>query len=240
MTQSAIRDRFKDALWTSVPKHRVLVGGLGGIGSWLSLFLARTGVCNMILLDRDVVEPVNIGGQFYKYSQQGQNKNWALKDNIDSFTAPSIPLLDLYDNDIETFGPATSVVFAGFDNMAARKCIFEDWVIKVQKMPKDVNEPVLFVDGRLLAERFQVYFVTADRIEEYRDTLFDDSEVETESCTYKSTTHFAAMIAARIVQGYTNYLTNFIQKDDLCDVPHLVVEEGPLYLTEVYDTFKIT
>ena len=36
-------DRFKGASWFPQGNERVLVGGCGGIGSWLTFFLARIG-----------------------------------------------------------------------------------------------------------------------------------------------------------------------------------------------------
>ena len=53
-------DRFKDAPWFPQRDELVMIGGAGGIGSWLSFFLVRAGF-KPTVYDFDVIEEHNLG-----------------------------------------------------------------------------------------------------------------------------------------------------------------------------------
>lgn len=210
--------RFSGAPWYS-PGIDVFVGGAGGIGSWLSLFLARQ-EANIYLFDYDVVDEVNLAGQLYGVDQIGETKAQAMKSIIlNSCGHSQVEICGKYDEESMT----NKYVFSAFDNMAARKLMFEKWVEEF----KDDKE-ALFVDGRMLAEIGQIYFVTNDRIEAYRATLFEDSEVQLEDCSYKATSHCGALIASLMTSGFNNFITNVKNKCDLRDVPFSITYELPL------------
>lgn len=57
-----------------VKRARVAVAGLGGLGSNLSVALARTGVGHLHLIDFDVVEPSNLNRQQYTVRHLGMAK----------------------------------------------------------------------------------------------------------------------------------------------------------------------
>ena len=56
--------RFKDAPWFPKEETNVIVGGAGGIGSWLTLLLSRAGFYPVVY-DFDVLEGHNLAGQLY-------------------------------------------------------------------------------------------------------------------------------------------------------------------------------
>jgi molybdopterin/thiamine biosynthesis adenylyltransferase len=200
----------------------IVVGGAGGIGSWLTLFLSRMLSQNYLFLyDYDVVEEVNMAGQLFMKSHVGQSKVRAMQDIIDNFT--DFTKLSVQDEKYDKSSLASPVMFSAFDNMEARKVMFENWVLESKK-----HEDGVFIDGRLLAEQLQVFIVTYETAERYqKDFLFDDSEVEDINCSYKQTTHFAAAIAAKMVQGFTNWLIK-----DTAEVPFYYEEIGNIFLTK--------
>jgi len=59
----------------------------------------------------------------------------------------------------------------------------------------------------------------------YEKHLFNDSEVADLSCSYKQTSHFAATIAAKMVQGFTNWFVR-----DTAELPFFYEEIGNLFL----------
>lgn len=207
--------RFKDALW--FPKEEMdtqcIVGGAGGIGSWLTLLLARAGF-NPTVFDHDVLEEHNMGGQLYDSISVGKNKVVALSTIVKDFSGTEIDILaSKYD---ET-SVAHTYMFSGFDNMLARKHMFENFVQYVEGY--DGVETPIYIDGRLSAEQLQIFCVTPDRIEMYKNHLFNDSEIEDAPCTLKQTSHAAAMIASHMVGFFTNHYANNVIGEQIREVP---------------------
>lgn len=225
MTETHI-SRFKDAPWFPKDETNVIVGGAGGIGSWLSLLLSRAGFYP-IVYDYDRLEEHNLAGQLYTKSDAEANilKVDALKGLCKNFADTDITVMsEKYTKD----SMSHHYVCCAYDNMQARKETFEAWCNYVKEWQEenlrlksledtgneimDQNIPV-FIDGRLTAEQMQIFCVTPDRIEEYKKHLFDDSEVEDAPCTMKQTSHSAAMIASHMVGFFTNHITNNAEGD---------------------------
>lgn len=219
-------NRFKDAPWFPENDELVMVGGAGGIGSWLAFFLARAGF-KPTLYDFDVIEEHNIGGQLFRVSDIGNFKVNAVYDIVNDFCGQQI---NIENSRIDENSPTHYFVFSAFDNMKARKDLFEVWKKSI------VNCPVtpIFIDGRLTMEQLQIFCVTPDKIEEYeREHLFDDSEVEDAPCTMRQTSHSAAMIASHMVGFFTNHIANIYQRDNIRDIPFYYEFFIPATLTEV-------
>lgn len=218
----ATQDRFKDLEWfNTVSTQTVGVVGAGGIGSWLTMLLARAGCNEIFIFDFDTLEEHNIGGQMYPVSTVGQTKLKALASIIKVFSGLN---LSTY---VEKYVPTSitnEIMFSAVDNMAARKVIFERWV---ELYNHTQNKNMLFIDGRMLAENLQIYVVTPDKIEEYKATLFEDSEVEEQPCTAKATSHCGALIGALMVSAYTNWANNLTQ--DIRVVPFSISVNLPLF-----------
>ena len=212
------QSRFRDApFFETASKTSVALGGAGGIGSWLTLFLSRI-VRNVYLYDFDTVEKVNMAGQLFNRDDIGMSKVRAVANMANRYgNAQMNPMMETIDSNSDV---PDAFVFSAFDNMNARKDLFSIW---------DENENgILFIDGRLLADQYEVYFVQKGQEEMYRDTLFSDDEVENVACTFKQTSHFAAICAARMVHGYTNFLS----QEALYKMVFHVKEEGNLFLFE--------
>lgn len=195
--------RFSDAPWAKASQH-IVVGGVGGIGSWAALYLARVGH-SLYMYDMDTIDETNMGGQLYQISQIGTNKAVATKENIHAFCGDDANVT-VYEKYEEKDGMVTPVVFSCFDNMAARKLMFEKWAA--------YDKREVFVDGRMLAEVGMVYVVQKGQEDAYRETLFADDEVEEAPCSFKSTSHCGALIGSLMISGLNNYLANKTQGND--------------------------
>jgi len=223
------KSRFRDADWFSKIEEStipIVVGGAGGIGSWLTMLLTRVipKTTPLFLYDFDYVEEVNMAGQLFKRQHIGLSKIQAVTNIVVDFNNyKNIQQMMVEFDEQSLISP---IAFAAFDNMKARKVMFESW----KKEIKGHEDNAIFIDGRLLAEQFQVFYVTPDRIDKYEKHLFDDTEVEDQNCSYKQTSHFAAAIAAKMVQGFTNW---FIQ--DICELPFKYEEFGSLFLATIND-----
>ena len=205
--------RFKDAPWYPKQEENIIIGGAGGIGSWTSLLLSRAGF-KPIVYDFDVLEEHNIGGQMYPKKLIGKNKVEALQQVIKEY---SDDVITTFNEKVTPDTISHKFVISAFDNMEARKNMFNSWVALYGLDPE-----AIFIDGRLTAEQMWIYCVRggdALRIADYAELLFDDSEIPDAPCTMKQTSHAAAMIASHIVGFFTNHYTNVQEKDNTRVVP---------------------
>lgn len=216
--------RFQGLDWYSQDNAPVVVvGGAGGIGSWLSFFLARANF-NVTLSDFDTVEEHNIGGQFFKRSQIGKYKAEAVGRNVSEFSTNTINAQIVK---ITEETATHEFMFSAFDNMDARRAMFKVW----KRSWNSMNRPI-FIDGRLNAEQFQIFCVTPENADEYeRIHLFNDSEVEDAPCSAQQTTHTAAMIAGHMVGFFTNHITNINLREEVREIPFMYEYFTPMNLT---------
>jgi hypothetical protein len=203
-----IYGRYKGADWFDLLYRRdIMILGQGGIGSWLSLLLSRTGA-KLYLYDMDRFEDHNGGQLMFRYNV-GQLKTEAIERTIVDFS-PDCPL--------ELFGRYTAesetapIVLSAFDNNESRKLSFNKWAHFVSKTAEPERRFCFFQDGRLLAEQFMIFNIPGDRpdlMEKYRtEYLYGDEEVEDPVCTFKQTPHMAAGIAVKMEVFLTNWITN--------------------------------
>lgn len=211
-------NRFKDAIWFPKETTYCIVGGAGGIGSWLTLLLARA-CFTPVVFDFDTLEEHNMAGQLYPRQSIELSKVDALSSLITDFADTQIIT---YNEAFTSESMSSPFMFSAFDNMKARKDMFEVWV-EGNKDWKSAEEPVepIFIDGRLSLEQIQIFCVTMDKIDQYREHLFDDSEVEDAPCTLKQTSHTAAMIGAHMVGFFTNHIANLSIGDKDRNIPFM-------------------
>jgi len=218
--------RFKDAPWFPLDEVNVIVGGVGGIGSWLTLMLSRAGFIPMVY-DFDTFEIHNMSGQLVPERLIGTIKVDAVAEVVKEFTGTTI---HTFNEKYTAESMSHHYVFSGFDNMQARKDMFKAWCDYVVDWQAEghkakmldttyLQDIPIFIDGRLLMEQMQIFCVTPDRIEDYKKHLFDDAEVAEAPCTLKQTSHSAAMIASHMVGFFTNHMTNVYAKDVIRNVP---------------------
>lgn len=209
------KSRFSDASWFGTPRE-IIVGGVGGIGSWLVLFLARIGH-ELYIFDNDTVEEVNLAGQLYSSAGIGRPKTDACKQVVASLV-PGCNIhtvTGLYQED----SISTPIMFSCFDNMAGRVVLFNNW--------KAQDDRELFIDGRMLAETGMLYTVQKGQEERYEATLFSDEDVEEAPCSFKATSHCGAFISSMMTTTMNNYLGNKKDGFDLRIIPFEVQFELP-------------
>jgi len=205
--------RFKDCPWYLEEFPMVSIGGVGGIGSWLAFFLGRIGV-PMGIYEDDFVDYTNLGGQLYSRNHIGQSKAEIVRDLVYTFSGNTeVRTLGRFEG--QTVAPVT---FACFDNMAARRLMFETWLATYPV--KRIGTPSIFIDGRMTVESFQIIAVTQEMAEQYRSQyLFDDTMVADPICSMKATSHIGAQIGSQMTQVFTNHITNCKLGYELREVP---------------------
>lgn len=80
--EAAFRARHGEELQKRFGSSVVAICGLGGLGSNVSIALARAGIGRLILIDFDRVDVSNLHRQQYKAAQVGLYKTEALADNL--------------------------------------------------------------------------------------------------------------------------------------------------------------
>lgn len=224
MQSRETQDRFKDAPWFPERDEYVIVGGAGGIGSWLTFFLSRAGFIPSVY-DFDIIEAHNLGGQLFRQEDVGLLKTAALATLIYTYTGENI---NAFSERVDQHMMSHHFMFSAFDNMLARKHLFEAWK---RSLPGAMIPPI-FIDGRLEMEQLQIFCVTPATMDEYeREHLFDDSEVDDAPCTMRQTSHSAAMIATHMVASFTNHMTNVYERHVVRPVPFYYEHFIPLTLT---------
>lgn len=229
ITAPVYHERFKDAPWYG-KKEIVTVGGAGGIGSWLTLFLSRIGH-EILLYDFDTVEPVNLGGQLYGMRHVGKTKTDALASVVDMLCGEHlIHQMGRFGTGPNENAIVSNICFLGFDNMDARKLMAEAWFkhqeSKKSRVPGEVN---ILIDGRMEAETGMVYAITspADYKRYMENDMFADSDVPMAPCSYRGTTHNGARMASEMVNVLNAHIANKRRGQIIREVPYKIEYELP-------------
>ena len=233
ITMDESTTRFSSALWFKEIQNKVIVlAGIGGIGSYAALLLARMKPKALFLYDDDEVETVNMAGQLYSINDVGKKKVDALADICSSFALYNSVFAIPEKFTLES--EASDIMICGFDNMKARKLYYYKWANHINKLDDDRKKHCLFLDGRLAAEEFQVFCITGDDTysqELYKTKyLFDDNQADATVCSYKQTSYMANMIGSMIVNLFVNFVANEV--GGMRDLPFLTSYEGESLMFE--------
>ena len=203
--------RFSGAIWYSaIQSKTITLAGVGGIGSYVGFLLARLKPAGLYLYDPDIVEQANMSGQLYGSSDLGQAKVSSLHRMLQVYANyyNSVAYQERFTAESE----ATDIMICGFDNMEARKLFFDAWEDRLMSKPEEERGKMLFIDGRLAAEEFQVFAIQGNdtrAMREYRSKwLFSDAVADETICSYKQTTFMANMIASVMVNLFVNFVAN--------------------------------
>ena len=225
--------RFSGATWyNEIKKSEIVLAGVGGIGSYVAFLLARMDPSRLFIYDPDKVEEVNMAGQLFVTSNIGQSKVEAVSQNI--YRACNYSKVVACPEFFTLESTQRDIMICGFDNMVARKTFYTSWKQYVEDKPEELKKNCLFIDGRLAAEKFQVFALTGDDVENmkiYEDTwLFNDSEAAETLCSYKQTTYMANMIGSIMVNIYCNFMANLAGSPLPLDVPFKTTYDGGFML----------
>lgn len=208
--------RFSGTAWyEEIQKQKIILAGLGGIGSYCAYNLARLHPAQLVLYDDDVVDLSNLSGQFYTMNDVGMAKVDAVANALQQYTS-SVNIHALQERFTENI-PAGDIMICGFDNMGARKTFFHAWKNHLDGKSEKEKSKCLFLDGRLSINVLQIFCMTGNdeySIKEYESKyLFNDSEADPEYnvCSLKQTTYMASMIGALMTNLFVNFTANLLE-----------------------------
>ena len=157
----------------------VTVIGAGALGSWITMILAKSGVEDITVYDRDVIDSHNPPNQLYGINDGNKIKVDALKERIKTDTGIEIKIFNEF---VAKDSKLKGIVYVCTDTMSSRKEIWENCLKYNIEIP-------LVVETRLGAEIGKIYTINPldpNHIEKYEQTLYSDEEAEESPCTYRS------------------------------------------------------
>ena len=226
--------RFSSAQWFDIIKTKyVVIGGCGGISSWLALLIARCHPYQIEIFDFDDVEEVNLAGQLFPRTHVSVKKVNSIAHTINQYASYYNIITRCIRFTESTFG--NNIMMCGFDNMQARKDFFQSWQNYNNIIDEENRKKSLFIDGRLDAESFQIFCITGDdtyNIERYKNEfLFSSEEAEESVCSYKQTSYCASMIASYMTNLFVNFCAN--EAGDYRELPFFTAYDAKLMYLKV-------
>jgi len=210
------KDRFKGFDWMKPILNNeapiIEIIGCGGIGSNLAYLLGRIGY-KLEISDFDIVEPHNLGGQFFANNQINIKKVDAIRGVLKAFTSDSD--YNKYRDERKNKISRRYTVMA-VDNQSTRNNLFNHWKESLLNDP-DNKDNTFLIDASLTGETYHLYYLDKRTSEEYilKYKEYLDKIIKNEiGCTVKQTSHIAMRLAADITVLINNYFSNKINKKD--------------------------
>jgi predicted ThiF/HesA family dinucleotide-utilizing enzyme len=185
----------------------ITVVGCGGIGSFVTLALAKMGCRALAAYDDDRVEPHNIPNQAYRLADVGRLKVEALAELVRDVAGTSLETRAERVRSQRLQG----VVVAAVDTMSARREIWLQGIRHRAAVP-------LYVDARMGAEVARVFTVRPadpDDVRRYEASLYTDEEAVNLPCTAQAIVYTGFSIAGLVAGQIKKFLTGEPLKGEL-------------------------
>lgn len=214
--------RFSGTEWyNEIQRKRIIIAGMGGIGSNLAFQIARMHPDAITLYDDDEVERANMSGQLFAHTDVGEFKVNAVANKIYNFTTTEHVMA--VPEKFTANSEASDIMMCGFDNMEARGIFYRQWLVHVDSKPEEEKKKCLFLDGRLSIDTLQIFCITGDdtaNMARYSNNyLFSDDEADETVCSMKQTTYLACMIGSLMTNLFTNFVANQLNPVIPYDLP---------------------
>ena len=185
---------------------RIAIIGVGGVGSWATLSLAKMGCADITVFDFDKVEDKNTPSQIYSFSDIGKYKVDALKTKIFNLTDVVIKTVNTkFVND------NFDIIICGVDSLKERRDIW-----------KQIHNPECFVDIRMSGDLIK-YFIASKyspkSITNFEKSISDKKTPYKGSCTGRAVVYNTFMcggFVANLVKKYI--LTQPVNLSGLFDI----------------------
>jgi len=129
-------------------KTKIIVCGVGSVGSFVTLTLAKLGFTNIEAIDFDKIEAENIPNQFYRVQDIGKFKVDALQEIVEDYSGLKIKTNKTkIDGKFNFDLTMNTILVLSLDNMETRDLIFKMMV----------GMPVVLLDTRMGGSEYQIY-----------------------------------------------------------------------------------
>lgn len=197
--------------------EQIKIIGVGAIGSFTALSLAKMGFANIEVWDADVVSIENMNSQFFRFKDIDRPKVTALRELIEDFTNIKIKT-NPFNYEKECLD---GIIVSSVDSMKVRKQIWENHV------GKNPNTKAI-IDPRMSAESALIYVANPMTTKEtYSKTFYTDEEAVQERCTAKAT-----MYTVNLISGYVcKLIKDFLVKGECADNIQWSIKEDDLEIS---------
>lgn len=200
MSKNAHLTRQLDLIPLDILDTPINIIGAGAIGSFTTLALAKMGFNNISVIDFDYIDVENMNCQFFRFKDIGKSKVVALQELVEDFTEIKIDAV----NDKWNGGIMEGIVICAVDNMETRKQIFE-------AHNRKAFNTLAIIDPRMSAEVAILHTyspIIPKEVDEYKKTLYSDSEAVQERCTNKSSMYCVLGISSIVCTAVKEFLVN--------------------------------
>lgn len=181
----------------SIHHASVIVVGAGGIGSWVTLLLAKMGLRKITVYDTDKVAPHNLSTTCYEPGHVGLLKVGALQDVVKNSTGTTI---SIHASHYKGGKLSADILISAVDSTKAREVLVT--AARTYKIP-------FFVDGRIGGENIRVYALRPGDPKEYDDYISSLPKPGFESelpCTGQQVIDVGLTTASFMVRAVRQYL----------------------------------
>lgn len=178
----------------------VTIGGVGAIGSFVTMTLSKMGIKNLVAFDKDTLEPQNFANQVYPVDGLGKKKVVALEQVVKQYSGGALATIPQWVTKKGMIGVRdrttntnTRIFVCATDSMASRKEIWDIF--------KAVSFGRYYIDARMGAQVFRVFCVDTwdlNQVQRYGATLTTDEQAEQERCGQKSIIYTVLGVAAEV------------------------------------------
>ncbi|MHA1167006.1 MAG: HesA/MoeB/ThiF family protein [Candidatus Hodarchaeales archaeon] len=127
----ALQEFGYDVDFDKLRKKRVIIAGIGGLGSVTAEILARCGIGTIILLDMDIIEEVNFNRMGFRSKDLGKTKVEVTKRYLVEEVNPEINVIthhgdicaEEFENEFETLLKESDLLLMGLDNVPSRQYV---------------------------------------------------------------------------------------------------------------------
>lgn len=156
---------------------KVQIIGVGSVGSFVALSLAKMGITDLEVWDDDRVEAHNLPNQFYRLNDIRYSKVVALYDIVQDFCGSSIKFNDRRYNGEELDG----LVISAVDSMGTRSLIWDNI--------KDSKKVAHYIDTRMGGNLMRIYSIDLKdkkSVKHYEKSLNVEDTLSKLKCTERT------------------------------------------------------
>lgn len=175
-------------------KSKVGVVGVGSVGSFTTLTLAKMGVGSVVAYDEDGVDLHNLPAQFFAEQDMGKFKVDALAEQLSDY-APETKYKGY--NRFYKNQKLQETTIVATDNMASRKMVWEQFL----KQP----QAKYLIEARMGAELAKLYTIRDKSSKTrafYEKTLHSDDKSYKLPCTARTIIYNVLMVSSLITRAY--------------------------------------